>query len=143
MPKNMRVSEIMTRDPIVLSEEDNLAKIQEGMEHFHLRHIPVVDGERLVGIISQRDILRFAVSALERATAAHHREEWLEEHTFVAQVMTRDPFTVHPDTTVAEAAQVITDAKVGCLPVVEDDHRLVGIVTEADMLNLLVRMLLD
>ncbi|MFW5876004.1 MAG: CBS domain-containing protein [Myxococcota bacterium] len=141
MPKNMRVEEIMIRDPIVLNEEDDLSQIRRGMEHFHLRHLPVVDGDKLVGLISQRDILKFAVSALERAGAAHQREEWLEEHTFVAEVMQRDVFTVRADTSVAEAAQVLADTKFGCVPVVDDEQRLVGIVTETDMLRLLVKVL--
>lgn len=141
MPSKKLVSEIMTRDPIVLNEEDNLAQIQQGMEHFHLRHIPVVDGEKLVGLISQREILKYAVSALERAGAAQQRESWLEEHTFVAEVMQRDPVKVKPSNTLAEAAQVMADSKVGCLPVVDDEGRLVGIVTETDMLHLLVEIL--
>ncbi|MFW5921065.1 MAG: CBS domain-containing protein, partial [Polyangiales bacterium] len=52
------VSDIMSRNPITLSEEDNLENIAQGMEEFHLRHLPVVDGHKLVGLVSHRDILR-------------------------------------------------------------------------------------
>jgi acetoin utilization protein AcuB len=140
MPKNMRVADIMTRDPVVLSEEDNLERIQEGMEDFHFRHIPVVDGDRLVGLISQRDILRQAVSGLDRAATAQQRDRWLQEHTFVAQVMHRDVKTATPDMPIATAARIMLDQHIGSLPVVEND-RLVGIVTETDMLKLLTNLL--
>lgn len=143
MPKNIRVSEIMTRDPIVLNEEDNLADIQKGMEYFHLRHVPVVDGEKLVGLVSQQEILKYAVSALERAGAAQQREQWLEEHTFVAEVMNRDVPTVHPDAPATDAAQVLADSHVGCLPVVDADNTLLGVITETDMLKLLVKTLIE
>jgi CBS domain-containing protein len=86
-------------------------------------------------------MLRLAVSELLLfAPVARTRERYLEENTFVAKVMTRNPVTVTPQTAIAEAAKRLYDAKVGCLPVVEDGL-LVGIVTETDFLGLLVQLL--
>jgi CBS domain-containing protein len=141
MPKNLRVADVMTKDPLVVNEEDNLERIQEGMDSFHFRHIPVVDGERLVGLISQRDILRFAVSGLDSAAPARQRDSWIQEHTFVAEIMQRDVVTATPDTPLAEAARAMLEGRVGSLPVVEEGNRLVGIVTETDMLGVLVKLL--
>jgi CBS domain-containing protein len=140
MPNKTRVAEIMSREPIVLNEEDNLDRVLEGMDAFNFRHIPVVDGDRLVGLLSQRDILRLAVGELDRTAPAQVRSQQLKENTFVAQVMQRDVRTASPDATIVEAARMMLDQRIGCLPVVEGD-RLVGIVTETDLLELLTRVL--
>jgi CBS domain-containing protein len=118
------VSDIMTRRVIYLREEDNLSRIVEGMEHFGLRHLPVLDGDKLVGMISHRDMLKI-LSSTERR----------EEETFVASVMTRDPIAVAPDTPIAEAARTLLKARFGCLPVVDSDGNVIGIVTEHDFLK--------
>jgi CBS domain-containing membrane protein len=142
MEQSRVVSDIMTREVLVLSEEDNLRQIAEGMDRLSLRHLPVVDGTRLVGLVSHRDVLRLAVSALVAETPiGRAREQRLEENAFIAKVMTRDPVTVAPDTPLAEAANILVRSKFGCLPVVDRDHNLVGIVTEHDFLKLLVRVL--
>lgn len=140
MLEDLRVSHIMSPDPIVLSEEDNLDRILEGMEVMHFRHVPVVDGDRLVGLISQRDILQQAVGGLDRTAPAQARAQQLRERTFVAEVMHRDVRTATPDTPVLQAARMMLDQRIGCLPVLEGE-RLVGIVTETDLLELLTRVL--
>lgn len=134
-----RVADIMTSPVITLSEEDNLRSIREGMEKFHLRHLPVVDGEKLVGLITHRDILRLVSAELD--PGAKVRAGGVED-TFVSSVMTRDPATCTPDTPIAEAARLMYENKFGCLPVVDDEGNLVGIVTENDMLGYLVSHLL-
>lgn len=138
------VADIMTREVAVLHEEDNVEHILQQMHRLKLRHVPVVDGARLVGLISHHDILRFTVSELlVDVEGPRTREEYLEaleEHTFVSKVMTHDLVTVTPQTPIAKAAELLFRTKIGCLPVVEND-RLVGIVTETDFLGLLVWML--
>jgi len=135
------VADIMTREIEVLHEEDNLEHISQRMDRLKLRHLPVVDGTRLLGLISHHDMLRLAVSELLLfAPVARTRERYLGQNTFVAKVMTRDPVTVTPQTPIAQAAELLFNAKVGCLPVVKDGQ-LVGIVTETDLLGLLVRLL--
>jgi len=136
------VADIMTRDVLSLSEEDNLEDIAQRMERFSLRHMPVVDGSRLVGLITHRDILRLAVSELTDEPAVQQaRQRRLVENTFVAKVMTRNPLTVRPQTPIVEAAEMLVRSKFGCLPVVEDEGKLVGIVTEHDFMKLLVALL--
>lgn len=140
------VADIMTREVAVLHEEDNVEHILQQMHELKLRHVPVVDGRRLVGLVSHHDILRFTVSQLLVDIAGPRtREEYLEqleENTFVASVMTRDPVSVTPQTPIAEAAERMFRANIGCLPVVEKGQ-LVGILTETDFLGLLVRLLKD
>lgn len=136
------VADIMTRQVVTLNEADNLLQLEEGMDRLSLRHLPVVDGDRLVGLMSHRDVLRLMVGpsqATSPVSAAQRHN--VAEHTFVAHAMTRDPTTVRPDTPLREAAELLATNKFGCLPVVEEGGRLVGIVTEHDFLKMLARQL--
>lgn len=137
--KPQLVSDLMTRDVVTLFEEENLEQLQEGMERFGFRHLPVVDGKKLVGLVTHRDLLRAAVSILDPAGRA--REQAFEQGVFVAQIMTRNPATVRPDTPLAEAARTMRQGKFGCLPVTDEDNDLVGIITEADFVDLALRLL--
>ena len=101
--------------------------------------MPVVDGEKLVGLITHRDVLRLVSAELDSVASARARAA---EDTFVSSVMTRNPQTCAPDTPIAEAARQMYENKFGCLPVVDEEGNLVGIVTENDMLGYLVSHLL-
>ncbi|MFO0645748.1 MAG: CBS domain-containing protein [Polyangiales bacterium] len=135
------VADIMTRNVVVLSEEDNLGLIEAGMERYHFRHIPVVDGDRVVGILSDRDLARLSSSPLEhpRDQGAHDRA--MKARTFVAEVMRRDVLTVTPDTLVLAAARLVLGSKIGALPVVTREGSLVGIVTTHDLLRATIEAL--
>ncbi len=102
------------------------------------RHLPVVDGERLVGIVSSHDVERLAPSLLSKITPEEYND--LFERTPLGRAMTRDPLTVTPTTSLREAAALLNQKKLGCLPVVENG-RLVGIITVIDMLGVLLRFL--
>lgn len=102
------------------------------------RHLPIVDGDRLVGLITDRDIHRFAPSLLSKITPEEYNA--IFENTPLKRVMTRNPMTVTPTTPLREAASLLHENKLGCLPVVEDG-RLVGIITVTDMLGVLVQFL--
>jgi CBS domain-containing protein len=136
------VADIMTRKVIYLREEDNLSHIQQGMERFNLRHFPVLDGDRIVGLITHRDILRIAVEQrMSHIPGTPGAKEPKAGEIFVASVMTRDPVTVGPQTPIVEAARLLLKARFGCLPVVDENRNVVGIVTEHDFLDLLVELL--
>ena len=139
MPKPQLIRDIMTREVVTLYEEDNLIGVEEGMQHFRFRHLPVVDDGRLVGLITQRDLLRVAASSLEHG--AQQKTELLKESVFVRDVMWRDLVTVREDTPLSDAGLLMWNNKLGCLPVVDDDKKLVGIVTEADFVKLALRLL--
>ena len=98
----------------------------------HVRHMPVVLAGRLVGVVSERDLLRASLSNL-----SHHRSE--ERRAFlhvveIESVMSSPPIVVSPDSSVAEAARIMAEKKIGCLPVVKE-HHLEGMVTETDVLR--------
>ena len=133
------VADLMTREVVTVHEEDNLAAAEEAMGRHGFRHVPVVDGERVVGLISNRDVLRYSVSPLEgRAVEA---DADLKSVTFVADIMSREVTTVNPETPLEQAADLMLAGKLGCLPVIDWGGRLVGIVTSTDFVRLVARLL--
>jgi CBS domain-containing protein len=105
-----------------------------------IRHIPIVDGDgRLLGIVTDRDIKRALPSPLTGQLAREEYDAVLDE-TELQKVMTRDPVSVSPDTTLSEAVQIMFEKKIGGLPVVEKG-KLVGIFTQTDALALCLELL--
>jgi acetoin utilization protein AcuB len=96
----------------------------------------VVEGKRLVGIVTDRDLRQAAPSSKSPLTLSE-RQEFMDELK-VLEVMSRKLITASPTTTIREAARVMVREKIGCLPVV-DGNQLVGIVTQTDLLEMLVR----
>jgi acetoin utilization protein AcuB len=102
------------------------------------RHLPVVDGERLVGVITERDMHRLSPSLLSNISAEEYNAVF--ENTPLEKVMTRDPVTTTPDAPLHRVAQILFDKKLGCLPVIAEG-RLVGIITATDLLGVLIKLL--
>jgi len=125
------VRDIMQEKLVTLSVTDRLSTVEDIMTLGRVRHIPVVRLGRLVGVVSERDLLRASLSSL--AHRSDERRAFLEG-VDIARVMSAPPVIVAPDATVEEAACVMADRKIGCLPVVENDE-LVGLVTETDLLR--------
>lgn len=138
MPHRLTVGEIMSRDVVTLAEDDTLADARSCMERGRIRHLPVVHGQQLVGLVTHRDILAASFSVFAQVSRQ-------EEHRIFVQIPVRevmhDAFAVPPTMRVRDAARIMLDKQYGCLPVVSDDRTLLGVVTEADFLRLAVRML--
>jgi CBS domain-containing protein len=132
-------ADIMNRDLVTLEETQNLMFLPEVMKLFRFRHMPVVDGNRLVGLVTERDILRVSASSL--LPTAREQTDYLAKKFVVRDMMTRDVQTVHPETPLMEVAQRMRKDKLGCMPVVEGENTLVGIITEADFVTLSTRLL--
>lgn len=131
----MKVSELMSREVATVLRNDQLLTADDLMRLGRIRHSPVLDestGE-LVGVLSQRDLFR---GALARALGyGQHAQQKVLGALLVKDVMTTDPVTVRSDAPLAEAARIMLERKLGCLPVV-DDGQLVGILTESDFVRL-------
>jgi len=134
----MLVRERMSKDPVVLSPQDTLRKARQLVRELGLRRFPVVEDGRLVGIVTDRDIRQADMSS---AVVQERRYvEYILDRIQVRGIMTPDPITVTPETTLKEAAALILQHKIGGLPVVEGD-RLVGIITETDLIRTLMDLL--
>ncbi len=118
------VAEFMTKDLVTVRETDDLALAESLLKLGGVRHLPVVRERKLVGILTQRDMLR---SGQFGTPAARELP--------VSAVMTREPTSVRPATGLAQVARLMLERKFGCLPVCEEDGTLVGIVTEADFVR--------
>jgi CBS domain-containing protein len=122
----------MTARVATLGSSDTLDIADGIMCMGRIRHLPVVDGTRVVGVVSQRDLFR---SALGAALAFGTREpQKLMRSMEVRDVMSAPAVTIDPGAAVQEAARNMVEKKIGCLPVVEDG-KLVGILTETDVLR--------
>ena len=128
----IRVRDIMSEKMVTISESDTLSTVEDIMTLGHVRHMPVVHAGKLVGVVSERDLLRTSLSNL---TEFGSEERRLFLHAVeIARVMSTPPITIAPDATVEEAARVMADRKIGCLPVLEGDQ-LLGLLTETDVLR--------
>jgi acetoin utilization protein AcuB len=121
----MIVRERMTKDPVTVSPDDTLAAAQAKMDAGGFRQVPVLTGEKLIGIISDRDVRQ------------HGRQMRI---TKVSEVMTGEVLTVTPRTSLDEAARILLKHKIGGLPVVAGE-KLVGIITITDLLQAFVDLM--
>lgn len=117
---------------VTISASERLSTVEDIMTLGHVRHMPVVQGGRLVGVVSERDLLRASLSGLSRHRDAERRA--FLHVVEIARVMSTPPIVIHPEASIEEAALIMAEKKIGCLPVLEGD-RLVGLVTETDVLR--------
>ena len=128
----VRVRDIMMKGPVTLEANDVLDLADDVMSLGRIRHIPILAGQRVVGVLSQRDLF---YSALVKALGVRHREQKdLMKTLRVSEVMSQPVITISPEATVKQAARLMAEKKIGCLPVVEGEE-LVGLVTETDVLR--------
>ena len=128
------VRDIMTVEVTTLGRNDTLLLAKDIMNLGRVRHFPVVEDDELVGVVSQRDLYRASLGTVMQYGEKAQRA--FLESVAVKEVMA-DPISISPDATVRDAARLMMEHKIGCLPVLEDS-RLVGIVTETDMLQVVV-----
>lgn len=134
----MFVRDCMTPDPRTVEPDATLDEALGLMRTLKVRHLPVVDGRRLVGIVTWTDLVGAFPSPGKGRRAANGTG--LLHNAQVKDVMTKDPLTVSPDTPVETAARTLRERKIGSLPVMER-QMLVGIVTESDLFDALVLLL--
>jgi CBS domain-containing protein len=116
------VGDFMTRDLVTVKEDDDLALAESILRLGGIRHLPVVRESKLVGLVTQRDLLRSAAVRAHRSTRA-------------GDIMVREVVTARPDTSLVQAAKTMLANKYGCLPVVDEGGKLAGIITEADFVR--------
>lgn len=134
----MLVRKKMKRDLITITKDERMTTAKKILQEKNIRHLPVVEGKKLIGLVTNMDIRKAEASP---ATSLEIRElHYLLDKIKVSEIMTRNVLTVHPDTSVEEAATIIHDNKIGCLPVIEDGN-LVGIITENDVMEIFIQVM--
>lgn len=134
------VKHIMSTPVVTFFAEQTLPLAEDVMRIHRFRHLPVIDNDgRLVGLITQRDLLRGEISTLTGLSEAQRRAR--QDEVRISELMTRDVWTVTPDALASHAGQTLIDHKFSCLPVVDHDRVLRGIVTERDFLRFAIKAL--
>ena len=126
------VSDIMKRQIVSVGAGDRLSTVEDIMTLGGVRHMPVVSGGDLIGVVSERDLLRASLSSLA-GSRGDDRRAFLHA-VEIRSVMSTPPIVIGPRAPIKRAARAMADHKIGCLPVVEDTGELVGILTETDVL---------
>jgi CBS domain-containing protein len=133
--KYIFLKDVMVTDPYVLNVDDHFSMVEEYFHLYNIRHLPVVDKDGILkGIISQRDLYR--VRSPRRTIDGEDVYDKQELNGFILKnVMTKDPFALHPNDTLDQAIDAMVTQKYGCIPIVSDENKLLGIVTQIDVLK--------
>lgn len=124
----MKVDDWMVRDVVSVSQDHTIQECVDLMKKHSIRHLPVVEDGRLVGLVTEGDLRQIFLASLI-------------EQLSIRDVMINDPITVSPDTEIEDAAKVIFYNKIGGLPVVDEEDRLRGIITVADILAAFIELM--
>ena len=131
----MNVEAIMSKPVITVRSTQSMLEASRTMKDHAVKHLVVLDEhDRLVGVVTDRDLKR--ASASDATTLEIHELLYLLDKITVSDVMTKHPVAIGPSASAAEAAKLMVDKGIGCLPV-SDSDKVVGIVTRDDLLRLL------
>ncbi len=125
----MRVEEIMTRELVYVNPDTSVVEAAKRMKSANIHAVLVLQEGRLVGIVVDRDLVLKVLA-----------EERNPNETMIKEIMTENPITVEPETDVIEAARLMKEHRVSRLPVVEQDGRVVGIVSEVDFPTIISKL---
>jgi CBS domain-containing membrane protein len=129
----LKVRDLMTTEVVTVEEDEDLDLAGQLMHLGRVRHLPVVANDRLVGLVTDRDLLKAQASRMGQGPSPD-QERAMNRWVKAGWIMTQGVHTVEPDLALAEAAHLMLEHKYGCLPVVEQG-KLVGILTEADFVR--------
>jgi len=133
----MRVDQWMNRDLVTAEPRDSFRTAMHLIRQKGIRHLPVVEDKRLVGIVTDRDLRQAAPSGA--TSLSIHEVHYILEKLTVRDIMTKQVVTIRPDQTVEDAALLLLGHRIGGLPVVQDGE-LVGIITETDILQAFLQL---
>lgn len=132
----MRLEEIMTTDVVTISMDDRLKKVQETFDAHKFHHLLVVEDDELVGIVSDRDLLKQLSPFI--ATKSERFQDLSTLDKRVHQIMTRKPITAIKENTVRDAAELFVEENISCLPILSVEDEIIGLVTWKDILKKLI-----
>jgi CBS domain-containing protein len=133
---NVLVRDWMTNSVISVAPETSISSAHQTMKEHGIRRLPVLQEDKLVGIITIGDIREASPS--DATTLSIWELNYLWAQLIVDKIMTRNVLTAHPETSILDAAELMLDQKVSGLPVVDAQNHLVGMITESDIFRMLV-----
>jgi CBS domain-containing protein len=139
MPRKTLVSEIMTRDVHTLEVTSKLSVVRHALVANEFHHMPVVDDGRLVGVLSWRDIVRaFRGARGDGEVSTFEIDDLLDQYISIEELMTKELVTVRDDDVLDRAIDKIADGHIHSVLVLDGDERLVGIVTDKNIMEFLM-----
>lgn len=135
----MYIKDRMTKNPYTIQVNASISALMALMREYNLKKVPVLDGDKVVGIVTDRDIER--VSPSKATTLSIFEISYLLSKTIVKDAMTKNVFTVLPDDHIEDAAVLMREQHISALLVVDASGKLVGIVTESDLFDALIDMM--
>lgn len=137
MKKHEPISSIMTTEVITLSLSDSLYSAEKRMKTNHIRHMPVVEGDALIGLISLADLQR--ISFIDAYSKEGTEDTPVYNMIGIKDLMIKNPVTASPDSTILEVSKLLASKEFHSLPVV-DEGKLVGIITTTDLLHYFIEL---
>ena len=134
----MLVKNWMSQNVITVDASNSMMEATKKLKEHHIRMLPVMKTGKLVGIVTDRDLKR--ASASDITTLEVHELLFLLSKVKVEKIMTKNPITVPPNFTVEETAEILLENKISGVPVVDDQGRVVGIITQADLFKVLISL---
>jgi acetoin utilization protein AcuB len=123
---------------ITVDADDSMLDATKILKEHNIRHLPVLEKGKLVGIVTDRDLKRASPS--DATSLEAHELLYLVANIKVREIMTRNPFTVPYNFTIEEAAQILLDAKISGMPVVDKDGNVIGTITQTDLFKVLISL---
>jgi len=132
--RNLELKEIMSTKVVSISETAPFSEVEEKIREYHIRHLPIVDAkEKLVGLISQRDF--FKIATIHKTPEGEVYDKDTLDRFILKDVMATERTPLRPTDKISDAIKVMVDLKYGAIPIVDDENKLVGIVSEIDILR--------
>ncbi|MEN8124968.1 MAG: CBS domain-containing protein [Bacteroidota bacterium] len=135
MKKNEPIRNLMTKEVVTLTPTDTLYTAEKRLKTNHIRHIPVIEDDKLIGLISLSDLKR--VSFIDAYSKEGTEDTPVYNLLTIKDMMIKNPVTVSPDSTILEVSKLLASKEFHSLPVVEDG-KLIGIVTTTDLLHFFI-----
>lgn len=133
----MTVESIMTKNMVTVGMDDTLKRIRDIFRQYRFHHLLVVSGHRLMGVISDRDLLKAISPYVGTLSETEHDLATLQKRAH--QIMTRKPITVSSEVTLQIAAETLLKNNISCLPVTDEDGAIIGILTWRDLMAALLK----
>lgn len=135
MRQRVPISQIMSKELVTLTPDQSLYEAERLFKKHHIRHIPVVEGDKLIGIVSYSDLLR--ISFADMTDGEEEVTSVVYDMYTIPQIMAKTPLTVTADTSIKEVAEILAAQSFHSIPVV-DAGKLVGLVTTTDLIKYLL-----
>jgi acetoin utilization protein AcuB len=133
----MSIEKIMTKKIVTVELDDTLATVKDIFDNLRFHHLIVIESGKLIGVVSDRDLLKAISPNIGTMAATHSDEVTLNKKVY--QIMTRKPITLRPHDPIGDAVDLFNTRGISCVPIVDEEFRPVGILTWRDILKAIVK----